>query len=576
MEKTADPFTWPLSPIKYDVGGDPARQPALEGAACVSLADATAATLTPLLPRLSAATEVALAGTVPADLVQTLGRLPNLNCLWVYQVPREPGALDAILALTHLETLFISGIGRPETIARFAALKNLKNLFFDAGGLDDASFRVLATMPSLQRLVIKLMVQAKQATPLSAASFEAAASSRLSTLYLERVALEPTALDGLSGAAELTHLGLVDIAGVAAISVQDLPRMATFTCRYNPSGATSFRVARVPQLTNLTLASMAAEELTVESAPALRTLTVPGFTRPLRLRVKDSGITAIVGRSSHVAGLELSGVPQLLRVDIPDKPSLIPIPEQQALRTAFPRVVFDFAEREFAKRKPVGPKRKLKKGEQRHRRFGFENMAYGLLVAGKSYGNGVERRVVEQLQTAAEYWAQKLGIHLTAFATTDLTSESGSTEAGDIVDGSVVAGVVVAAVSADDGPSAAIGVEALRAAGEAASALPDDFWKELAGLVGNSAFEELPVELHLAAAGPLATTQLAFGRVVATGGSIRGTDFSQKRHERGVDGAVVAVAQSVASVVDVSESAHDDRLKQVGSGAGYHLVPSYD
>jgi hypothetical protein len=226
-----------------------------------------------------------------------------------------------------------------------------------------------------------------------------------------------------------------------------------------------------------------------------------------------------------------------------------------------------------------------------------ENMVYAVLVAGRRVEGGATMlppdeplvgREVRALISAMPDIAQRLGVPLVVVPGDGFGSWVSD---DDVVFDPIAIGIQVERQSADDGPSAPLSRERLRAAVEAARSLPPAVWEAAAEALPERArarFLDGPVDLWLAATGGLGLATLAWGvrmeRDAAEEAGLDpmfGRDMRQRDHDEVVVGAKVAVADPERdSVVAVALDDAAQQLAETGAAdvpgvCSYRLVAAF-
>lgn len=215
--------------------------------------------------------------------------------------------------------------------------------------------------------------------------------------------------------------------------------------------------------------------------------------------------------------------------------------------------------------------------------YSFDDETMGVLVAGRYADSGsLTRAEISTLAAAVDALGKQKNLPLELVPSGDLTDTGPS----DDEECYATMAIGLTALRGGSNSPEAIDLDQLLGKLNAAKALGDDVWKELAALLPESSREDFlaqPIGVNMVCVGPLAAAYVAFGTqgTEEDGGDgeyIRGQDMSQEPHQEGVWGQRVAGCEFEGSgheAVDFSESAHQARLAAFPGGS-YFVIGRYD
>lgn len=221
-------------------------------------------------------------------------------------------------------------------------------------------------------------------------------------------------------------------------------------------------------------------------------------------------------------------------------------------------------------------------GESEHEVM-FDEETMGVLVAGRTVDSGdLTRADIGKLFTAIEALGQKKGLALTLVPSGDLTD----TGPGPDEECYSTMAIGLSVFSGGTYGPEKVPTDAITAKLNAAKAIGQDVWQEVANLLPEGAREDFlsqDVGLDLVCVGPLAAAYLAFGQEGSEedggeGEFIHGQDMGQEPHEVGVWGQEVVSCEFEGSGherVDFSEGAHQARVA-AHPGGEYYVIARYD
>lgn len=218
--------------------------------------------------------------------------------------------------------------------------------------------------------------------------------------------------------------------------------------------------------------------------------------------------------------------------------------------------------------------------------FSFDDETQGVLVAGKAFDvSGMLRKDLGAFAAHVLEVGKKNNLAISLTPSTDLSDDSGPGPEEDIYC-TVHVGFTPAfgGTYSPDSVSRESCVKAI----EEANAVPEEVWKEIGDKLREKErerYDEAAIRLHLTCVGPLAAATLAFG-IPGTedsegpGEYMYGQDMGQEPHEEGIWGVNVAYVQyesPESEEVDMSDSAHAERMEKLGvDNGGYYLIARYD
>lgn len=514
--------------------------------------------------------------TLELDAIPKLASLPNLRGVDVHNVQWHECAIED-RKMTHEEGLRrvvalpgLTSLRTHLTATEFELLQHAKGLRYlwasvlHAQQLTEAQIAHLGGLSELEELKLLWGSSSHEVPALGVAAVQGlVAHGRLRDVHLElnwsNGALD--ALLGVEGLEKIT-LKLPDRSGAEHERVVQIRDRAALS-RLEVSGRGALRLERLPALKDLSV--MGFGDFTLEALPRVgaieldsaKSLVLRGLAGLRRLRV-------MFGPGE----LEVSSVPKLRSVELPEND--LTGEGKSALRAALPEARLILEPRRPKKRKRTAPKRALKDKDWKHPRLGFAKMTYAALLVGRRYDGELTLSKLKELGAVAEFWAAEQKQHLAAISPFDLTASGGLSSSDDVTP--IVVGKVAALVSADEGPMA-LELAAIRA--HLAAPLPEAFWAEVAGVIGDDTLETTDDAVHLLSTGPLASAMLAFGELkgasapdVAGGALIGGHRFDQTPHAEGVLGELIDSIGDDASELDLDEL-------PTGQGQLY-LIASYD
>lgn len=218
--------------------------------------------------------------------------------------------------------------------------------------------------------------------------------------------------------------------------------------------------------------------------------------------------------------------------------------------------------------------------------FSFDEETQGVLIAGKAFDlSGMLRKDVGAFAAHVLEVGKRHNLAISVTPSGDMSDDSGPGPDDEVYCTLHIG--FTAAFGGTYSPDFVSRENCLKAI-EEANAVSEEVWKEIGDKLNEKErerYDESVVRLYLTCVGPLTAATLAFG-IGGTeddegpGEYMYGQDMGQEAHAEGVWGVNVAYVQyesPESEEVDMSDSAHAERVEKLGiDNGGYYLFARYD
>lgn len=227
-----------------------------------------------------------------------------------------------------IEVLRVFKLSDANALAALAKFPNLKTVWFDACQVDAKLLVAAARAVSTLEVLMLRGPGGRSAGTLGAADL--AGLTKLKAIELRGATLEDAGIDALFSTRSLSEASLSRTGSETQkrVTIEDQPELRRLDLNLS---AGTLKLANLPQLAEVSFGG-SFDDLTLEGLPLVTTLELPIGDRA---SLKDVGATEIV--ASGLSTFELSGAPQLKKLDLRDCEDTLDEKRIAALRKAFPK-----------------------------------------------------------------------------------------------------------------------------------------------------------------------------------------------------------------------------------------------